>query len=142
MKRFIPYLLPVVSVFIIGGFLIFNPSITGFITKDIENIPKVNVETRDDLVIPEDSLVVVSLDETKKSLALKEFIKKTQKEYKIQKGRLDFINYEGLGYTGNYKYSLDLLELGFEKEDVETFKVLKIEIFYRDNLISNSRIEF
>ena len=138
MKSYVAYLLPIVSILIIFGFLFFDPNITGFFVKENKEIlPKLNIETKEGMVIPLESEVEVIVGNEKKIISVKEFIEKSKNEYKIEEGELNIIDYNGLGYTGNYKYSLSVDELGFKEEITKGEKII-IKIIYNKNIISQS----
>jgi hypothetical protein len=133
MKRLLPYALPIISILVIFGVLMFNPNITGFAVKDYDI--EIKISTYPNLVVPEDTIVEVTLDGVSKTMTFKEFIDKTGDEYRLVEGSFEDINYQGKGYSGRYDYYLSAKEFGFENLEVKT---LTVRVSYENYLISES----
>lgn len=126
MNKFMPYVLPVVSIFIILGFFLFDPSITGFFVKEPEEIgARIKVSTIEDLIIPGDAIVEVSLDGVSESITFSEFVERSGGEFE----------FDG-GYTGNYDYSLPLVDFGFTS--IREGQVITVKVYSGDWVISES----
>ena len=139
-KNLLPYLLPlgtIIFVFIIASI---NPSITGFATKQNNDIvnAKIRIFTDSNRVIPQDSIVQVTLDNKISEMTIIEFIEKTNMPYEIKNGIFDEINYKGEGYTGYYNYVLDLKEFDLGEVQEKSEHLLKIKVYYQDKTISES----
>jgi len=139
MKRVLPYLLPILTIF---GFIVYafiNPEITGFATVNQVKISSdIRVRLDPDVVMPEDSIVVVSIDGKESTLTLDEFVKKTGQEFKYEQGNFPELGYTGLGYTGDYTYILTLDDFNLGLVDPKNEYLLEIDVKYRDYLISHS----
>ena len=125
MKKLLPYLLPILTVLGILSILFIDPSVTGFVVFEKEN--PVIINTEKGYFLPQDALIVVSLDDNEKSLTAEEFIKKTGEEFELTED----------GYTGDYKYVLDLNEFDFNLEKGEY--VLEVVIKHNDEILSSDK---
>ena len=139
MKRVLPYLLPILTIFGFIAYAFINPEITGFATVNQVKISSdIRVRLDPDVVMPEDSIVVVSIDGKESTLTLDEFVKKTGQEFKYEQGSFPELGYTGLGYTGNYNYILTLDDFNLGLVDPKNEYLLEIDVKYRDYLISHS----
>ena len=120
MKKFLPYVLPVLTIVIISSILFINPTITGFAVANQFNI---EVSTSNGFFVPEDSLVVVSLNNKKTEMPIEEFISKSGGKYELTDD----------GFTGDYTYLLNLDEFGLEFDE----GILIVEVMHDGNLISH-----
>ncbi len=139
MKRILPYILPIITIF---GFIVYafiNPEITGFATIDQVKISSdIRVELDPDVVMPEDSIVVVSINGEESTLTLDDFIKRTNQDYKYEQGSFPEIEYTGPGYTGNYTYTLTLEDFNLGLVEPRNKYLLEIDVKYKEHLISHS----
>ena len=120
MKKFLPYILPILTIVIISSILFVNPTITGFA---VANQLNVEVSTSNGFFVPENSLVVVYLNNKKTEMPIEEFISKSGGEFELT----------GDGYTGDYTYLLNLDEFGLELEE----GILIVEVIHDGNPISH-----
>lgn len=133
-----PYALPIASIFIIAGFLISNPSITGFAVRENDYNMMIKISTYDFAVVPEDSVVQVSINDISSQKTFKEFIELSKGEYELIDGKFENINYEGMGYSGNHDYFLPISEFGFD--NLKRGDLVNIKVYYENYLISESSV--
>lgn len=140
MKKWIlPYLLPIITLIGFTIYAFINPNITGFVTVDKVKISSdIRVKLDPNVVMPKDSIVVVSINGEEARLTLEEFIKKTSQEYRYEQGSFPELNYNGLGYTGDYTYTLTLDDFNLGLVDPKNEYLLEIDVKYKDYLISHS----
>lgn len=136
MKKFMPYLLPLVTILVVAGFLLFDPGITGFAIQDQDYDATIKISTHEFIVVPEDTVVEVSLDDISSTMTFKEFIEKTNVEYELVEGSFKDIDYSGYGYSGRHEYFLPISEFGFDS--IEEAETLRVKVRYRNYLISES----
>ena len=127
-KWWLPYLLPVVTLIIIGIISFSGEGFTGLVVFQEE--PEIKISLHSSLVVPEDTLIEVYLDDQKAELTLKEFIEMTGRDYRYVYGRYDTLGFEGFGYTGPFDYSLRLSDLGLKGEGL-----MRIIISHKDEII-------
>lgn len=131
MKRFLPYLLPVISiVFLISLFLTLDDtsSPTGFVVAD-GNRYSVNSEVKLEIFEGEkmygDALMVVSLDDREASMKISDFVVKAGGELKEV-------------YEGEALYVLQISDFDIDNTLEEGEHTLSIKLVYNGNVISSS----
>ncbi|MBT3691282.1 hypothetical protein HOG16_03515 [Candidatus Woesearchaeota archaeon] len=136
MKKFTPYIVPVISVLLILSILLIDPEFTGLAVFENDEV-MIQLNTFKDLVLPENAELEVSIENVSSRLTIKEFIEKTGEEFELVEGKIESLSFEGMGYTGNQTYYLPLSEFGFEDGYA---KDIEINVYYGDLLISNQNI--
>ena len=126
MNRYLPYLLPLVTVLVFGA-LIINPVITGFVVKEKVLEADVILRTEEGNFLSKDAMVVVSLGDEVKSLSVGEFIKKDGGRFEVVDG----------SYTGDYLYRLDISKFGLDNRLRKGEYIMMVEVIY-DGEILNS----
>ncbi len=137
MKKFVPYVVPAISVLLIFSILLIDPELTGFAVFENKEV-MIELNTFKDLVLPENAELEVVIAEESSRLTIKEFIEKTGEEYELVEGSIDSLNFEGMGYTGNKTYYLPISEFGFEEGHN---KEIVINVYYEELLISSQNIK-
>ena len=130
------------SLAIIASFLVFTkPATVGFTVVDANITPlgqtidaDVSLITNPNELMPETVEIAITLDDRTASMTIKEFIEKTGQEFSYQQGKMEQLNYEGYGYTGNYTYKLPLSAFNLDRNVKPGSHVLKTQIKY-NNLI-------
>lgn len=127
MRRFLPYLLPILSVLVLIVIFLIDPAITGFATR--ESILNVDVvlRTEEGEFLPRDAIVLVSLGDEVREIMVEEFINKSGGKFEL----LDE------GYSGDYEYKLDISEFGLDNTLERGEYVLKIDVVYGDIVLSS-----
>jgi hypothetical protein len=139
------FIFPVVSIFLILA-LFLNTDMTGMIvgrgvSSEIKHLSaQVRIAIREN-IIPEDSVVTVSLGNQTSSMPLKEFIEKSGEEYELKEGEIPEIGYEGYGYAGEDPFLLDLSEFGLDLDLEAGEYTLVTEISYGNFVISSTAEE-
>jgi len=133
MKRFLPYLVPVISVFLIIGLFLFldDSNITGFTIANPGTYvinSEVKLEILEDQTIPGDALIVVNIDDREASMQISEFIVKAGGEEKEN-------------YEGESLYVLQLSDFDIDNEVSKGNYVLGTRLEYQGGLISESSTE-
>ncbi len=129
--KLMPYLLPFVTVFIVILYLTSGSNITGYVVKEIEIDADITLITEKNSYIPEDALVIISLDDEITEISVKDFIKKSNNEFELT-------NY---GYTGNYNYTLKLDEVVNNNLLNKGKHKLKMEVKYGEIILSSDEKE-
>jgi len=135
------FIFPIVSIFLILA-LFLNPGMTGMIVgtgvpSEIKHLSaQVKITIREN-IIPEDSVVTVSLDDQTSSMSIKEFIEKSGEEYELKEGEIPEIGYEGYGYAGEDPFLLDLSKFGLDLDLEPGEYTLLTEISYENFVISS-----
>ena len=150
MKRILPYLLPIITILIILSILFIRPAITTSLVtgKAIFNpntkilTAKITISLDPVDIIPEDSLIIIKLDDKEAGMPVKEFIKKTKLLYEIKQGQLKDINYEGPGFLGREVYQLDISEFKLNTNLLVGEHTLITKIIYKDKMITESKETF
>ena len=141
-KLIISFALPIISLAIIVSFLVFTkPAAVGFTVVNANITPlgqtieaDVTLITNPNELMPETVEIAITLDDRTASMTIKEFIEKTGQEFSYQQGKMEQLNYEGYGYTGNYTYKLPLSAFNLDRNVKPGSHVLKTQIKY-NNLI-------
>ncbi len=138
------YVFPIISIFIIVA-LFLNPDITGLIigTEGSSEIKHLSAKVRitvSDIIIPEGSVVTVSLGNQSSSMPIKEFIEKSGEEYEFKYDQIPEIGYEGYGYAEGH-YTLDLSEFDLDLDLEPGEYTLVTEISYENFVLSNTAEE-
>ena len=123
-KWWLPYLLPVVTLIVVGVLVFSNEEVTGLAVFQEEEL-EVKINLHRGIVVPPDTLIQVSLDDEVVQLTLQEFIQKTGQDYAFVFGSYKEINYLGPGFTGPFEYKLRLSDLDLGEEGL-----MKIVITY------------
>jgi hypothetical protein len=137
MKKFTPYIVPIVSVLLILSILLIDPEFTGLAVFENKEV-MIELNTFKDLVLPGNAELEVTIENKSSRLTIKEFIEKTGEEFELVEGSIDSIGFEGMGYTGNETYYLPLSEFGFEEG---YNKEIGINVYYDNILISSQNIK-
>ncbi len=139
--RILSVAIPLASVLIVIGFLsLSQPQITGFAVGNVSSglrtlDASVSLQTFSGELIPDTSVVVVMLDARKAILPIKEFILRTGKPFNYTQGSLSSINYTGLGFTGDYLYTLSLSEFPIDREVKKGEHHLTMQIVYLQHVL-------
>ncbi len=138
------YVFPIISIFIIVA-LFLNPGITGLITgtggsSEIKHLSaKVRITVSEN-IIPEGSVVTVSLGDQSSGMPIKEFIERSGEEYEFKYGQIPEIGYEGYGYAEGH-YTLDLSEFDLDLDLEPGEYTLVTEISHENLVLSNTAEE-
>ncbi|MBS3146829.1 hypothetical protein J4471_03990 [Candidatus Woesearchaeota archaeon] len=142
-NKFLPYLLPTLSIVVLSLILIIKPEITGFavVDQDKEMVSsKVTIFLDKDSMLPVESIVLVSLDNQEGTMSLIKFIERSKEPKTIIDGDLKEIGYVGKGYTGVHQYSVDLQDFGLGLVQKSEVHSLNIRIIYDGKvLLENNR---
>ncbi len=139
MKNTLPYILPVLTLFAFMVYAFINPQVTGFATiNKVQVSSDIRLNLDPNVVMPADSLIIVTINDQESNMTLEDFIKKTGREYSYEQGSFPELNYEGMGYTGNYTYTLTLQDFNLGLLEQSDQYLLEIDIVYGDYLISHS----
>jgi len=136
------FILPVISVALVVAMLP-GSGITGFMTaasapSGSQITANISVAIADDGFIPEEAVVMVYLDERSASMGFGEFVARTGAGYSRVREEVPKINYDGYGYAGPYKYSLDISEFGIDASVARGSHKLVVEVSYGNYVISHS----
>ncbi len=149
LKKIQLYIVPFLSLLIVFGFLFFTkPTPTGMAILDINSSPdrsitaKVTLKLSSNELIPEDSLVVVMLDDREASMPIKEFINISNQPYNYTKGTLPIANYEGYGYIGDYTYSIDISKFKLDTKVLTGDHTFTTRIVYKDKILYEKKNRF
>ncbi len=134
MKRFMPYLLPVLTLILVIVLITTKPKgITGFAVYTARQERTIRINSS--VIIPENSVVqIVYGSNSSLEVSIKEFVKKAGGENQTGNtiySELEEIGYKGYGYIGDY--SIQLKDLGIEDEPVE------VNVIYDDTIISSTK---
>lgn len=142
LKKIQIYIVPVLSLLTIMGFFFFTkPTPTGMAILDINSSPdmsitaKVTLKLSKNELIPENALVIVTLDDRETSMPIKKFIELSNQPYNYTKGTLDIANYEGYGYIGDYTYSIDLSNFDFDTKVIAGDHTFTTKIIYKEKVL-------
>jgi|GEM_PF-5974910 len=137
------FIFPVMSLIIVLV-LALQLDITGMIT----GVPDVNKQLSarvsikvSEGMIPEDSVVTVSLENQTSTMPLKEFIERSGSEYELEEGEIPEIGYNGYGYSGEDPFLLELSEFGLDLDLGPGEYTLITEIMYENFVISSTSEE-
>ncbi|QQG39179.1 MAG: hypothetical protein HYS32_01850 [Candidatus Woesearchaeota archaeon] len=129
MKKFLPYLIPVLSIVFIAAFLVYtdNPGVTGFavLNNEYEIDSSVKLKINANEVIPGDALMLVSLDDKEAGITVKDFIVKAGGEVQDE-------------YKGGVVYSLTLKDFNLDNKLPKGEHILKTRLVYKGETISES----
>ncbi|MBS3149779.1 hypothetical protein J4455_03765 [Candidatus Woesearchaeota archaeon] len=143
LDKFLPYLLPVITILGLGVFAFTNPEITGLAVandKEIVN-SQVRVFLDENSMLPKGSDVVVILDGKESSMKLSEFIEKSGGFKEIKNAEIKEIAYVGEGYIGENVYDVDLKEFNLGMVDKKKEHDLVIKVIYNNHvLLENKRL--
>jgi len=136
MKRFLPYLLPVISIIFLIGSILFldnNNGVTGFTIADTGKYPvnsDVRLEILEGQTIPGDALIVVSLDNREASMKISDFVVKAGGEEKEN-------------YEGKATFALGLSEFNIDNKVEKGNHAVGVKLVYKDSVIfeSNSEVD-
>jgi hypothetical protein len=137
MKNFIYYILPLVTILLIGSILFLDPEITGFAVFENEEI-LITLNTYEDFILPENSVLEVVVGNISDDIIVKDFIEKSGQNYISIKGKNRDLGFNGQGYTGNNTYYLSINEFNFNNKDY--VEELVVNVYYEDFLISTQNI--
>ena len=139
-KWFLPYLLPLATLIIVAFIVFLNPNITGFAIRENNDLVAANIKifTSSTQVLPPDAFVEAVLDGKSSSMSVKEFIEKNGSSFELKDGRLELIDYSGLGYTGDNSYTLSLDKFNLGNAESKNEHILKIKVHYNNKIISES----
>ena len=142
-SKFLPYLLPAITILALVIISFTNPQITGLAVANNKEIvtSEVRVFLDENSMLPIDSIVVVSLDEKEANMPLTEFIEKANGFKEIKTAEIKEISYKGKGYAGENVYDVDLKEfnLGLVDKKKEHELIIKV-IFDGKVLLENKKI--
>ena len=140
MNKFLPYVLPLFSLFAVIILLSFTDStITGLAVAEPKFYANITLTTSDDELLPETTMVEVEFKGRTSKMILKEFIKKTGQEYNYTYGVNNLLSYEGFGFIGNDHYSLPITEFELDRTISEGEHNIIIRIIYDEIIISESK---
>ena len=128
MKKIIPYILPILTIVISGSIIFIPSSFTGLAITEI-NPTLVTVSTHLDTFLPQNALIIVTVEEQTLSLSAEEFIHKTREKFQLT----------DRGYTGEYIYQLDLQQFGFTS--LPEHYLLIVQIVHEGTIISSFQRE-
>jgi len=141
----ISFILPITSVLIIALFLIFaKPTTTGLTVLETDNAniseertleADVVLKTKEKEILPENTLIVVTINDKSASMNIKDFIFLCDKEYDYEFGRLESIDYEGYGFTGNHTYKLGISNFDLDLKIILGTHSLTTKIVFEDKIL-------
>jgi len=101
----ISLLLPVLSLALLWAALT-RPEFTGLVTGASGNVRGMDVllETAEGTILPEDSVIEVSIGGQSRSMPVKAFISESGGAFELAEGANPDAGYVGPGYTGNHAY--------------------------------------
>lgn len=142
-NKFLPYLLPLISIIALATIALTNPGITGLAVandKEIVN-SQVRIFLDKDSMLPKESIVVVGLDGKESSMSLTEFIERSGGFKELINAEIKEINYKGEGFKGENIYDLDLSEFKLGLVDKKKKHEMIIKVVFNDKvLIENKKI--
>lgn len=142
-SKFLPYLLPLISIIAITVIAFSKPEITGLaVANDKEMVSsEIRIFLDKDSMLPKDSRVVVSLDGKESSMSLTDFIEKSGGFKEIINAEIKEIGYKGEGYKGENVYNLDIREFKLGLVDKKKEHELIIKVIFNDKvLLENKKI--
>lgn len=149
LKKIRLYIVPFLSIVIILFFLFFfkTPETpTGLTALDITEertiTAKVTLKLSKNELIPEDSLVIVMLDDKETSMPIKQFIELSQQPYEYIQGKQPIASYEGYGYIGDYTYSIDLSNFDLDRKVLSGDHKFTTKIIYKEKVLYEKKNPF
>ena len=140
MNKFLPYALPLFSLFAVIIILSFtDPTITGLAVAEPKLYANITLTTSNDEFLPETATIEVEFKGRTSEMELKEFIEKTNQEYNHASGVNNLLSYEGMGFIGDYHYSLPITEFDLDRTVGEGEHDIIIRIIYDEVIISESK---
>ena len=130
MKRLLPYLFPLFTVISISTILLLNPKIIGYTVFDDGLTEGVEIRILRGEIIPEESFVMISLNDEVREVNIGEFIEIAGGEYELGDG----------GYTGDYVYRVDIRKFNFT--DFRNKNELIVKVVYNNETISENDVTF
>ena len=135
------FVVPAISAAIIA-LVLMRPEITGFAVSPGGIMQAgIMVATAEGVILPRDSVVTISIDEEEASMPVSAFISKSARPYELVEGEVPEIGYEGLGYTGNHTYMVQLSEFDLARDLQPGTHTLTVKITYKGVVISASERE-
>lgn len=135
-----PYVLPVVTILVVGLLLFTNPNITGFLIAEDVTYNKLNVivtlHTYINQLIPENATVLVKFANQTGRMAVKEFISRSGGPFNYINSENKAIKYKGYGFIGDYNYSLDLKYFNIDTTLLSGEYTLNVEVLYNYFILS------
>ncbi|RLI98490.1 MAG: hypothetical protein DRO99_00590 [Candidatus Aenigmatarchaeota archaeon] len=138
-ERHFPFILPAITL-IAAAFFLAGPGITGMVTAPTgvgEVTAKIRISTSPDKVIPAGSVIIVTLNDSSKSMPIEEFINLSGEPSERRDGKLPSIKYYGEGYTGTHNYTVDISDLGIRTRLPAGDYVLRTEVVYGSSVITS-----
>ncbi len=146
MKKYFFYLVPALSILILGAFLLFyKPAVTGYVVGDIEGVSlqknlsaRISLATSPEKLLPESAYVAVSIGNESARMTVHDFIEKSGQEYNYTEGTNPILAYSGKGYIGNSTYFLQLSDFGINTRIAPGKHTLEIKVVYQNKTISEN----
>ncbi|MBR9699550.1 hypothetical protein GOV09_03795 [Candidatus Woesearchaeota archaeon] len=139
-EKIISMALPIISILIFfAAALLMKPTTTGLAILQPEGLQEVDaaisLKTTSEEIIPLKAIVEIELDDQMASLTVESFIQKTNQPYEIASGELLAAKYQGLGFTGDFTYTLPLSEFDINRLIAPGPHTIKTRILYNRILL-------
>ncbi len=128
--------IPAISLAIVALFFM-RPGITGFVVAPGGMVSAdIKVTTADGVILPEDSIIQISLGERRSSMPISSFIGKSGGQYDLVDGEAPEIGYSGIGYTGNHTYMVPISQFNISREILSGTYRIMVRIIHNGTVIS------
>lgn len=138
-KKIMPYVLPIISIFIVGVFFL-NPNITGFIVAENADSKNIDIDvtlyTYINRFIPENASVIITLDNQTAVMHVREFIARAGGPFNYIKSENREINFRGYGFIGDYNYTLNIGYFDIDATLSPGTYPLSVEVLYNYYILS------
>lgn len=140
MKRFLPYLVPLLSILFLLFYLAFSkPAVTGMAALP-EVSARISLSTSEKDFLPENATISLYFANQEATMTVKDFIFKSKQEYRYIEGNNTILNYKGKGFSGNYTYHLPLEEFDLNRSVKPGKYDLSVRVVY-SNIILSEKFE-